>query len=297
MWLRFLRGRLVLVGMAVALTAAPASAEPILHHVHGLAFTPDGKALVVPAHIGLAIYRDGRWSQAPGPAHDFMGFSVAKNAIYTSGHPAPGSALRDPFGLMKSTDSGQNWRSHGLMGEADFHNLAAGYRTNAVYVVNAEPNSRMPQAGLYYTMDDGKSWKRSAAARLSAQVIGIAAHPTDAGTVAVGTMGGLYLSRDFGASFKRLGLGSPVTAVLFDFDGKHLYFVRDDADALWRITLDGKNNATLRLPNMGQDIVFYLAQNPAMPDELAIATRNRNVFIARDAGKTWKQIAREGNGL
>jgi len=53
MRLRFLRSQLVLVGMAVASAAAPASAEPILHHVHGLAFTPDGGALLVPAHTGM----------------------------------------------------------------------------------------------------------------------------------------------------------------------------------------------------------------------------------------------------
>lgn len=33
-----------------AAASAPAGAEPILHHVHGLAFTPDGTALLVPAH-------------------------------------------------------------------------------------------------------------------------------------------------------------------------------------------------------------------------------------------------------
>ncbi len=297
MCLRFLRGRLVLVGMAVALTAAPASAEPILHHVHGLAFTPDGGALVVPAHVGLAVYRDGRWNTAPGPAHDFMGFSVANAAIYTSGHPAPGSPLRNPLGLMKSTDGGKTWRSLGLMGESDFHEMAAGYQTNIVYVVNVEPNSRMPQPGLYFTTDDGKTWKRSAAAGVSAQVIGIAVHPTEAGTVALGTLGGLYFSRDFGASFRRIGMAPRATAVLFDLDGKTLYFASDSSDSLLRISFDGRLNASLRLPQMEKDFVSYIAQNPAKPAELAIATRRKHVFLSPDAGKSWKQIAREGNSL
>ena len=65
--------------------AGNASRQTVLHHVHGLAFTPDGKTLVVPAHIGLALYRDARWTKAPGPAHDFMGFSMANKAIYSSG--------------------------------------------------------------------------------------------------------------------------------------------------------------------------------------------------------------------
>jgi hypothetical protein len=290
------------MALAATLTAGmpglPAVAEPILHHVHGLAFTPDGKALMVPAHTGLAVYREGRWSLAPGPAHDFMGFSIAKDAIYTSGHPAPGSPLPNPLGLMKSTDGGVTWRSNGLMGEADFHQLAVGYRTNAVYVVNEEPNSRMPQPGLHYTTDDGKSWKRSAAAGVESQVLSFAAHPSEPGTVALGTLrDGLLLSRDFGASFRRIGMPAPVTAVLFDLDGKHLHFVRPEADRLLRITLDGRLDASPGLPQLDRDLVIYIAQNPAKREELAIATRRKNVFLSRDAGKKWKQIARKGEGL
>lgn len=297
MCLRFLRGRLVLVGMAVALTAAPASAEPVLHHVHGLAFTPDGRALMVPAHIGLAVYRNGRWSTAPGPAHDFMGFSVAKSAIYTSGHPASGSSLRNPFGLMKSPDGGKTWQRLGLHGEADFHDIAAGYHTNVVYVISGGANSQMPEAGIYYTRDEGKTWKRSELGGIISPITGIAAHPSDPGTVAVSTFGGLHLSRDFGKRFRRIGPEETVTAVSFDLDGKHLYLTRADAAAVLRIAFDGRNNTTLRLPDLGRDIVSYIAQNPARPHELAIATRRKNVFLSRDAGKNWRQIAREGEGL
>ena len=290
------RDLLVTTGLLFALVGS-AGADTILHHVHGLAFTPDGSALVVPAHIGLAVYRDGRWSTAPGPAHDYMGFSVARKAIYTSGHPAPDSPLRNPLGLMKSPDGGKTWHSLGLTGQADFHHLAVGYGTNVVYVVNHEPNSQMPQPGIYFTPDDGKSWKRSAAAGMSAEVIGIATHPTDAGTLALGTLGGLYLSQDFGATFRRIGMAPRATAVLFDSDGKHLYFARDDTDTLLRISFDGRLNASLRLPQMEKDFVLYIAQNPAKPAELAIATRRKNVFLSPDAGKNWKQIAREGSGL
>lgn len=295
----FFRSLLALIGTVAAfgVSEPTASAEPILHHVHGLAFTPDGGALVVPAHIGLAVYRDGRWSSAPGPAHDFMGFSVAKNAIYTSGHPAPGSPLRNPLGLIKSTDGGKTWRQLSLYGEADFHDIAVGHQTNVVYVISGGANSQMPEAGIYYTRDEGKTWKPSELGGIISPITGIAAHPNDPRTVAVSTFGGLYLSRDFGKRFRRIGPEKAVTAVLFDLDGKHLYFARDDSDTLPRISLDGQLNASLRLPEMGKDFVSYIAQNPAKPTKLAIATRRRNVFLSPDAGKSWKQIAREGNGL
>ena len=295
----FFRSPLALIGTVAAfgVSEPTASAEPILHHVHGLAFTPDGGALLVPAHIGLAIYRDGRWSSAPGPAHDFMGFSVAKNAIYTSGHPAPESPLRNPFGLMKSPDGGKTWQRLGLHGEADFHDIAAGYRTNVVYVISGGANSQMPEAGIYYTRNEGKTWKRSELGGIISPITGIAAHPSDPGTVAVSTFGGLHLSRDFGNGFRRIGPVNTVTAVLFELDATHLLFAIEGESALARVALDRGSNQSLKLPTLAADIVTYIAQSPAHRNEIAIATRKRHVFVSKDAGKSWRQIAREGEGL
>lgn len=291
---QFLRS---LTALLLVAAAGAAHAETILHHVHGLAFTPDGKALMVPAHIGLAVYRNGRWTQAPGPAHDYMGFSASKDALYSSGHPAPGSPLRNPLGLMKSTDGGATWRQLGLSGESDFHLMAVGYRSNVVYVLNPGPNSRMPRPGLYSTRDDGKTWKRGATKGLSERIAGIAVHPTDADTVAIATLDGLYLSRDAGATFKRTGPQMPVTAALFDLDGKHLYLAAGDGSALHRIALNGNAGTRIALPRLDRDFVLYIAQNPAKTDELAIATRRRDVFLSADGGKSWKQIAREGQNI
>ena len=153
------------------------AAEPLLFHVHGLAYSPDGKSLLVPAHTGLAAFRDDGWSEVNGPIHDFAGFSLAERAIYASGHPPPGSSLPNPLGLVKSTDLGKNWVSLALGGEADFHFIAAGYRSNAIYVRSTAANSAMPVPGLHLSIDDGKSWRRQTARGLEGEVFGIAAHP------------------------------------------------------------------------------------------------------------------------
>jgi len=220
----------LLRGLALALstagllgTAETSRAATTLHQVRGLAFRPDGKGLMVPVRVGIAVYRDGHWNKVPGADYEFKGFSMASNTIYASGHPAPGDPLTNPLGLVKSTDGGATWRWAALSGESDFHLMAAGYRSNVLYVVNTEPNSRMPERGVYFTQDGGKPWKPSPSAGLSSRMASLAVHPSRPGTVAVGTSEGAYVSQDFGASFSRIGPQAAVTAVFFDHDAEHLY--------------------------------------------------------------------------
>ena len=270
------------------------SAEPVLFHVHGLSFSSDGKAILVPSHYGLAVYRDGSWSEVNGPIHDFAGFSVSESAIYASGHPPQGSALPDPLGLVKSTDEGRTWQSLALGGETDFHLIAAGYRSNAIYVLNTQPNSAMPAPGLYLTRDEGKTWRHAAARGLDGEILGLAAHPREAETLAAATDRGLYLSRDAGKRFSRLDRGA-FTAVTFDLEGKRLHYARAIRRELISAPLDGRARTLMRLPPLGLDYVTHVAQNPKDERSLAIATDRRHVYIMNDDGSKWRQIAKDGD--
>ncbi|MFC5523387.1 F510_1955 family glycosylhydrolase [Polaromonas jejuensis] len=280
------------------LAASPVHAgEPVtLMHVHGLSYSTDGKQLLIPSHHGLAVYSDGHWSKAAGPAHDYMGYSATRDALYSSGHPAPGSGLTNPFGLIKSRDGGKTWQQLGLTGESDFHMLATSYATNAVYVLNHQPNSRMSQAGIYYTLNDGLKWTRAAAKGLGPKLNSLAVHPTNAALVAAGTDDGLYLSRNSAESFERLAGGRRVLAQSFDLDGQHLWFsTHAGKAALARIALKaGAKAEEVPIPALTEDAVAYIAQNPARPAEIAIATFQRSVFLSKDQGRTWTQIAKEG---
>lgn len=129
------------------------------------------------------------------------------------------------------------WQQLGLTGEADFHLMAAGWRSKAVYVINENANSRMPRPGLYVTRDDGKSWMRAAANGVESQVLALAAHPGDPAVVALGTLRGLVLSRDSGQSFRRLGRSEPATALAFEQDGKHILYAQPGEGSLLRLTL------------------------------------------------------------
>lgn len=280
-----------------AIAGAFAQAPVTLTHVHGLSYSADGKRLMLPSHHGLAIYENGKWSKASGPQHDYMGFSATAKHLYSSGHPASGSGLVNPFGVIRSRDGGRTWDKLGFEGETDFHLLATGWNTNAIYVWNPAPSSRMKQPGLHLTVNDGFVWKHAAAARLEGEPRALAVHPDAAAVIAVATSKGIYLSRDSGERFAALAAGTEGLAVCFDLDGKHLWYGAFNGRAhLARVPLSGGAATPLELPPLERDAVAYIAQNPAKRDEYAIATFGRNVYLSRDGARTWKQIAERGEG-
>jgi len=287
---------LALISGASWIGSAFAGEAITLTHVHGLSYSADGARIMIPSHHGLAVYENGRWSKAAGPAHDYMGFSATRDALYSSGHPAPGTGLANPFGLIKSGDGGKTWKKLGFEGESDFHLLATSYAANAVYVVNHRPNSRMSQPGIYYTNNDGLAWTRAAAHGLDGEPKSLAVHTSDAGVVAAGTANGLYLSRDSARTFERLVTGPQVLAASFDLDGQHLWFsAYAGKPALMRIALAASAKPqALPIPPMPGDAVAYISQNPARRGEIAIATFNRSVFLSKDQGRTWTSIAQNG---
>lgn len=262
-------------------------------HVHGLDYTGDGEEIYVPAHDGLKIYANGTWSnQKEGELHDFMGFSMTENGFYSSGHPAPGSDMANPFGIVKSTDKGKTLEILDLYEEIDFHWMTVGYRTEDIYVFNPEPNSRMDEQGFYYTTDQTKTWNQTLLAGILGNPSSLAAHPTISGMIAIGTDQGVFLSNDYGNNFEPVLDGVVVSAVAFDHNHSLLVAMQDQ---LVSINLNDNSQFELNMPELGSnDSILYVRQNPTNEDQYVFATVNKDIYLTNDNGETWSEIVDEG---
>jgi len=263
-------------------------------HLHGLGFSADGEQLIVPAHDGLRIYTNGGWQESDVPAHDYMGYSPADTGFYSSGHPAPGSGLVNPLGLVKSADGGRTLTRLGLEGESDFHLMGVGYFSHAIYVFNPATNARLP-VGMSVTLDDGQTWQLCALNGVTANPYQIAVHPTEAGVVALATEGGLFLSTDFGNTFTLVSPPELVTAAAFTPDGTSLMF---GGTQLKAYDLASKQITIHTIPPLDdEEALTNLAINPQTLDEIALATSRIDIYLSSDSGQTWRQIASNGTGL
>jgi hypothetical protein len=289
----------VLLFGSIALWNQSGSSAPevTFKHIHGLGITGDGEQVYVPAHDGLRVFSDGKWRVPEGSKHDYMGFSMVDDGFYSSGHPAPGSDMVNPFGIVKSTDGGKSIDTLALKGETDFHMMAVGYRTHAIYAFNPASNSKMDTAGLYYSTDDAKSWKKSKMDGLNDEPTALAVHQTKENIVAVGMRDGLYLSKDYGDTFEVVLSGLGVTALSFGNEGQLWVGGVQNGAVLVQLNIESKQSEEINIPGMKEDAVSYIAQNPQSSKEIFIATYKMDFYKTTDNGKEWTQIADDGEGI
>ncbi|MFD0959634.1 F510_1955 family glycosylhydrolase [Paenibacillus chungangensis] len=264
----------------------------LITHIHGMGYKNDGSELMLAAHDGIKVYADGKWRSGEGDSHDYMGFNVVDNGFYSSGHPSLTSALSNPLGIVRSTDDGKSLGILDLHGVEDFHGLAVGYESYAIYAYNPKPNDRMKSAGLYVSTDDARTWRLSRMEGIAGNMLAIAAHPSLEEEVAISTDTGIYVSSDYGDSFTRLDDRSDATALAYGIDGE-LWTGGD-----WLYMLHQGEIVSVKTPPLASDeSILYIARNPQNRSDIAISTERNNIFLTGNGGEDWELIAEEGESV
>lgn len=265
---------------------SPFSGE--VQHVHGIGYAGNGDTLYFASHAGLKLYRGDEWMETTRQVNDYMGFSPTDEGFYASGHPGAQSELPNPLGIQKSTDGGETLKGQAFEGEVDFHYLASGYRSHDILVLNEEPNAKMGQ-GLYLSEDGAKSWIGIKGNGLTGGLIALALHPSNSAIMAVGTDEGVFLSKDRGDHFELVKKGEQGTALYFNEDLLY-YATFDGKPGLAYLDLDKGVHQSLKLPQMKEDGIVFIAQKATDKKTLAIYTQKGQSYITDNSSKSWKQI-------
>lgn len=242
-------------------TEAPSG---LFEHVHGVA--QDGPAVLLATHEGLFRQVGNeppeRVSDQP---FDVMGFTLARNRLLASGHPAPGTDYPADLGLGQSADGGRTWIPVSLLGRVDFHRLrAVGDR---VWGITADDGR------LLASVDAGRTW--TAVSRPG--LFDFAVDPVDPTQMVGTTQSGPVSSTDGGRTFASMP-GAPVV-LLLAWAGTGLYGITPSGTILYRS--NGRAGWTQTGTVTGAPQALW-----ADDTRIVVAT-TRAISVSNDGGRTF----------
>lgn len=254
-------------------SGAPASEDPGPVHVHGLGIDPADDALFIASHTGL--FRLPQRSQEPERIadryQDTMAFTiVGPRKFLGSGHPDGREDLPPFLGLIESQDAGETWEEVSLMGEVDFHLLAAAGK----YVYGFGSEWEGEEALFLASGDGGQSWDERP---VPAPLIGLALSPEDPRALIASSPSGLLFSGDGGASWRAMP-GSP--GLLTWPAADQLYLV----DAKGIVSLSSDEGTSWEIVGLLRDVAAFGSGE----GRLLAATHDGEILESSDGGSSWE---------
>ncbi|MBD7982997.1 sialidase [Sporosarcina sp. Sa2YVA2] len=263
-------------------------------HIHGLGYINGGPKIALSTHDGLYEYGNDQWKEANSEKHDYMGFQAVRKGFYSSGHPEEGSDLKNPLGLIMSTDRGGSFEKLAFYGEIDFHYLAAGYESNVIYVLNETPTNEL-SGGLHYTLDEGISWNTVPMNGFNSDFVSnLSAHPSKKEMLAIGSKDGIFLSNDSGENFELLNDSKAVLYVFMTENGGMYSSYANENVELKSFNFDDGQEKEIRLPHKQMSPISFIAVNPDNEKEIVIATHTNDIYLTKDEGANWSMLAEKG---
>ena len=264
--------KLLLFGFVITFSIAfisHAKAETLdsVSHIHHVKVV--GSKILVLTHEGLYELVGKNDMKLVGKERiDVMGFTSLGNVLIASGHPAVGSKMPNPIGVMKSLDGGLTWKSVSLSGKVDFHFLeGAG---SDLYGADSQTGN------LKYSADSGKTWRVLGANTFT----DIAVSPEMSGmAVAIKNTELLFTENAFKSTTK---IKSTLTMTQIEWRTSGLYGL--SGNSLYKSTNSGKT-WTKQSTFKGAPGILSAS------DQLMLVTVGSDIYTSKNEGKSFRKLS------
>jgi photosystem II stability/assembly factor-like uncharacterized protein len=199
---------------------------------------------------------------------DVMGLTSLGKVLVASGHPAQGSKMPNPIGLVRSTDGGLSWKALSLVGKVDFHSLeGAG---SELYGADSQSGN------LLYSADTGKTWRSLG----TNTFMDIAVSPKMPGTaIAIKNFELLFTDNAFKSSTK---IKNTLEITQIEWRNSGLYAL--SGKTLYKSLDTGKTWTKLSTFKGATGIL-------SASDQLMLVTVSADIYTSANSGKSFKQIS------
>jgi hypothetical protein len=199
---------------------------------------------------------------------DVMGFTSLGKVLVASGHPAVGSKMLNPIGVVKSIDGGLTWKAVSLVGKVDFHFLeGAG---SDLYGADSQSGN------LMYSADSGNTWKSLGANTFT----DIAVSPEMSGMAIAIKSSELILTKNAFKSTTKMKNNLKITQLEWRNSG--LYAT--SGKTLFKSTNSGKTWTKL---NTFKGALGILSAS----DQLMLVTVGPDIYTSTNSGESFKKIS------
>ena len=156
--------------------------------------------------------------------------------------------------------------------------LICGLHWNALHktkqLKNAKKQDEREQRQRWKKTANG--FKRAWIASLLAVIL-----PTNDSILAVGTKDGLYISKDAGNHFEKIAEMN-VTSLSYGEERELFVGIFNENGELYRVDIDLKQLTKVNLPDLSDDAITYIAQNPINRNELVFSTVKMNIYLSAE---------------